>query len=181
MLVTPIVEVVGKEIGTNPEPSHAAEVRVVRHLAMLQRKPRVRCRCAPQHLFNRVDRHGNRLIAVGVNVHLKPGVVIAGENARQLIGIDVPQPVVGAVVVARPLQSCREALDRAVEHQLDQPVAQLRVAARNQLAHPADAVGGRSRHADEGRHHAQGEQHKKTDNYQNKQPTNCCHTVLVFN
>ena len=67
-------------------------------------------------------------VAVGVNVHLEPRPVVGPEHVRQLVGVDVPQAVLRAVVVAGPLEPGGEPLDRAVEDELDEPVPQPLVA-----------------------------------------------------
>ncbi len=119
VLVTPVIQVVGEQVDRHAQRCHAAELRGIGQLRVLQREAVIRRRTRAQRLFHAVDRQCGGLVAVGVRVHLN--TVLEGQRVAGADGFGrrVPQACRGAVVVARPAQPRRKALDRAVGHDLD--------------------------------------------------------------
>ena len=103
----------------------------------------VEARRLREHALGRVDGDQARLVAVGVGVHAQAGAVVGLEVGFVLRRRHHPDAVRRAVEVPGPAQPRREALDRAVEDHLDEPVAQPLGAARHERAHVLDAGRGR--------------------------------------
>ncbi len=143
---------IGEEIDADAERLHAAEQRGVGHLAVLQRVAMIRPRHRGLGGFDGIERQFGRLVAIGVDVELNPGLVVDIDDPRQFLRRDVPQAVGRTIVVARPTQPRGEALDRAVDHELDDAVMQLVVIALAQARDLCDRLFRRVRHRCQRRH-----------------------------
>ena len=75
MLVTPVPQVVGKQIGAQAQRGHAAKQRRVHHLRVLQGVAVVGARRLGQHALDGVDGHFAGLVAIGVGVDQQAGAV----------------------------------------------------------------------------------------------------------
>jgi hypothetical protein len=73
VLVAPVEVVVGEQVGAHAQRLHAAELRRIGQLHMLQREAVVGRRAGTQRRFHAVQRQGGGLVAVGVRVHLHAG------------------------------------------------------------------------------------------------------------
>ena len=155
MLVTPVEVVVGEQVHAHAQRLHAAELRRIRQLAVLQDEAVVGPGLGAQRGFELVEHHLGGLVAVGVGVDLHALRQRQGVGLADGLGRGVPQAVGRPVVVAGPAQPGREALDGTVGHHLDAAQAQLLGAARLQGEGPLHGVG--RRHADQAqqRHDAQ--------------------------
>jgi hypothetical protein len=120
---------VGEEVGAHAEPGHAPELGGIGELAVLQGEAMVAGRLVEQGALEAIERHLGRLVAVGVAVDQHTLLQRELVEAADRLGRRVPQAVGRAVVVAGPAQPGGEALDRAVDEQLDgaepQPVGRL--------------------------------------------------------
>src|SRR3546814_3319067 len=83
------------------------------------------------------------LVAVGMDVHLEAGGVIAINETMHVFRGHVPDAVRPAVEISGPFQPGGEALDRPVGHQLDQAEAELVGRCSDQAAQLGDTVGDR--------------------------------------
>ena len=105
-------------------------------------------RVALECLFDRRDEDLSSLIAVAVAVDGEPGPVEDLDDVGDLVGRHQPQAVLGVpgrrVEVVGPGESGGEALDRAVDDQLDDAEAELVVGRVVAELHdpPSDVLGG---------------------------------------
>ena len=111
MVLTPIKDMIGEQVHAHPEGLHAAEDAAIGHLAVLQRVAMIATRMGGNRAPNHVRRQFAGLVTVGVNMQVMPGTVIGGDDPLQLARCNIPKPVGGAVMVARPAQAGGEALD----------------------------------------------------------------------
>ncbi|EEF22354.1 conserved hypothetical protein, partial [Ricinus communis] len=102
---------------------------------MLQRVAVVGPGSAGQHAAYGVDGGFAGLVAIGVRMDEQACAVVGLEIGLVLRGRGDPDAVGRAVVVTGPAQARRKALDGAVQHHLDQAVAQAVGVARHERAH----------------------------------------------
>ena len=115
----------------------------------------VRPRLGAQHGLQLVQHHLGGFVAVGMGVDLhalRQGQRIGLGNG---LGRRIPKAVGGSVVVARPAQPGREALDGAIGHHLDASQTQLLSTSGLQRQHALHGVGRRHAHQAQQRHDAQ--------------------------
>ena len=152
VLVAPVEVVIGEQVDAHAERLHAAELRRVGELAVLQREAMVGRRMRRERVLDAIEHQLGRLVAVGVRVHQQALLERRGVDRAHRLGRRVPQAVRRAVVVAGPAQARREALDRAVGDDLDraepQPVACSARAARARARRAACGVWFISRSSD---------------------------------
>ncbi len=104
MNVTPVKDVIGKEIDTQVQRANAPKLRLVRHLQVLQRVPVIGSRLACDSCAQRGYRDLRCFVAIDVNVKLQSGFVIRSHNVIELGRRNVPDSVRVAVVIARPFE-----------------------------------------------------------------------------
>ena len=129
VLITPVVDVIAEDIGAHTHGSHALVLRLRRELAVLNGVAMVPTRMTLKRCFDSVDEDLGCLVTVAVTVHGDASSMVVANDVGQLLGCHQPQTVagvtLGSVVIVGPAHTSGEALDRTIEHQLDDPELEL--------------------------------------------------------
>ena len=156
MLVAPVVDVVGEDVGAHAQRRHAPVLGGRGELAVLHRVTVVPAGMALEHRLHSVDEHLRGLVAVAVAMHRQPRPVVGLHQVGHLVGRGQPQAVADVArrrpVVVRPADAGREALDRPVQYQLHDAEAQLVGLLALQMHAQLGQLGGVRRAAEQVRH-----------------------------
>ncbi len=125
MLVAEIPDVVGEDIGADPQFGTAAELVRSHHLAMLQHVARIGPGMSPGRGRERVQRDRGRLVAIDVDMHLHAMFLHRRAEIEDQFRRGVPDPVGLTADIAGPFDPRSPALNRSVGHQFDRAQAQL--------------------------------------------------------
>ena len=90
MLITPVIDMVGKQIAADTQLGHAAELAGICHLAMLQRMPVIGPWAGDLRCLNGVQHQFGRLVTIGMDMKMQPGLVIAHNQLGKGFRIHVP-------------------------------------------------------------------------------------------
>ena len=93
-------------------------------LAMLHGEAVIRRGMEPQGILDAIEREFRRLVAVGMGVDLDAVFQGRAIKLAYMFRRQVPEPVRRAIVVARPAQPRREAMNRTVHDHFDGPQTQ---------------------------------------------------------
>jgi hypothetical protein len=123
MLITPVPNVVGEDVGAHPELGHTAVLGRRGQLAVLHGVTVIEPSRLQEQLFDDIEPQVDRHVAVAVHVSVDTPLVERPDHVDQLLWWHHPHTVVGGGLtpwaeIAGPLHLCGEALNRAVEHDL---------------------------------------------------------------
>ena len=125
MLVTPVPNVVGEDIGAQSQTSHppilssGSGLRMLHHVAMVE--PGI----GAKNFFDCIEKHLDRSIAIAVHMHVEFLGMESAECVDEILGSVEQQPMVIARVIPRGQHDCGPTLDRPIKDQLDPLITQL--------------------------------------------------------